>query len=252
MEGVCHYCNQKKMLCKAHIIPETFYKTQEKTHYLGMFTDGTIDCIHSQNGFKDGSILCAECDAILGNYDKYGAEILKKKLLKNPRILSGCYKEQLYALDKKQIDYSKLRKFFISLVWRASISKLCNVSLGKYEDIALKIMKNEIPDDNNLFHPIIMHRPKEYMLRNVAYVTMKRLFNQNSILVTFPGYEIVIITNCYPIRNNQTFKKYFSNVKELVAFDMNVDINKTQNLVSFIVGQIRNKHGGKLPTLHIK
>ena len=252
MEGLCRYCNQYKKLCKAHIIPETFYKIREKSSLLGLSADGTIDCIHSQNGLKDNDILCSECDAILGKYDKYGAEIFKNQILKNPIIPPGYCPEQLYLLEKSSFDYSRLRKFFISLVWRASISKLCDISLGKYENIALKILKDEIPDDTNLFHPIIIHRPERYKFKDFSFITMQRLFNQKSILVSFPEYQVSIITNCSLIKNNQTFKNYFFNTDELVVFETAEDINKTQNLITTIANRIRNKHNGKLPNLRIK
>lgn len=66
---------------------------------------------------------------------------------------------QLYLLTDGQFDYHLLRMFFVSLVWRASVSNLPetkDISLGKYQDIALKILKGEIPDNPYLFHPLII------------------------------------------------------------------------------------------------
>lgn len=251
MEGICKYCNQYKKLCRAHIIPKAFYNVRGNP-YIGLLKNGNIDCQYSQNGLKDSNILCSECDALLGNYDKYAVEILKDQILKNPKVPPGYGEEQLYLMEKGSFDFDKLRKFFISLVWRASISKLCNVTLGKYEDIALKILKNDILDNDDLFHPIIIHRPKEYRFKDLAYITMQRLFNQKSILVAFPEYQISIITNISPIRNTPKFRRYFLNTMDLVVFETNKDVNKTQDLITFILNQIKNKHEGKLPDLHVK
>ena len=46
---------------------------------------------------------------------------------------------------EKDFDYTLFRKFFISVLWRASISQLeeySNIDLGPYENIALNILKN--------------------------------------------------------------------------------------------------------------
>lgn len=53
------------------------------------------------------------------------------------------------------------RKFFISVLWRASISKaedFSNINLGPYEDIALKILESDIEKDN-LFKILIFKFP---------------------------------------------------------------------------------------------
>ncbi len=252
VEGICRFCNNKKKLCKAHIIPETFYNIQNKSSYLGLSKNGTIDCIYSQNGLKDPNILCPECDAILGNYDKYAAVILKNEIFKYPMILEKNNNEQLYLLSKDSFNYVLLRKFFISLVWRASISNLCSVSLGKYEDIALKILKDEIQDDENLFNSVIFHKPKEYIFSDLAYIADQRFLGQKGMLITFPEYQISVITNCYPIRNNRTFNTIFSNSESLVVIETLQDLNHTQNTLSYIVKQIKNKNGGKLPNIGIK
>ena len=250
MEGICKYCNQYKKLCKAHIIPKAFYNIEE-TPYIGLSKNGIVDCKYSQNGLKDDNILCSECDAILGNYDKYGAEILKNKACKN-LIAENKNNERLYKLTKDAFDYTKLRKFFISVVWRASISKLCNVSLGKYEDTALKIIKNEIKDDSNLFYPLIIHRPKDYKLKDIAYISEKRILNQKAILIAFPDYQISVITNCRPINNSNLLKLFLMNSEQLLVAETTQDVNETVFSLSYIINQIKNKNGGSLPNLYIK
>lgn len=103
--GICQYCGEEKELCSAHIIPKAFYKLKQSP-YLGISSDGKVDVTKCQNGIKDPNILCAKCDGILGKYDKYAVEILKKKVLENPKIPWGMSKDaQLYLLTDGQFDY---------------------------------------------------------------------------------------------------------------------------------------------------
>lgn len=66
----------------------------------------------------------------------------EKKLIKAHISLSGKFKVKMfndnaiYYLTSKDYNYEYLRKFFISILWRASISSLPDfrdIQLGQYE-----------------------------------------------------------------------------------------------------------------------
>ena len=148
--GICRYCNLEKTLIDSHIIPKSFYvlKTQ------GCYT--TIDCkkweldkVHGQNGFKE-PLLCAECDNKLGILDRYAKYFLYIQVPNAPLQ----YAEDLplipfYFLGANSFNFTLLRRFFISLLWRACICTKIPVSLGHYEDIALHILKREQIDNES-------------------------------------------------------------------------------------------------------
>ena len=234
-KGYCKYCGIEKELCGAHIIPKAFYHIHDHS-YIGLSSKGSIDLVHFQSGLKDYNILCSECDRLLGKYDQYAADILKNKLLNHPMLPKeySHKKVQLYLLTKNDFDYLKLRKFFISLVWRASISKICNVSLGQYENIALEILKGNIKDNPNYFHPIIIRRSPNFQFSDIAYASMGKLCKQKDVIIVFPEYQISVITNISPIEHEKIIK-------------MHVDINQTYLMLDFIVDAIKQKNGGFLP-----
>ena len=137
----CHYHQrEEEKLCKAHIIPKCFY---DKEAFFCLYSaNGTTDSKHYQNGAKDSNILCSKADGILGEYDKEAYNILIRDIEKHK-----IKNKNIYQYLAHEFNYEKLRFFFISLVWRASISQLdCfkNINLKQYENIALKILKKEI------------------------------------------------------------------------------------------------------------
>ena len=57
---ICKYCGKEKELCKAHIIPKSFYDLEKNKLYWGISSDGKIDMKTCQNGLKDDGILCKD------------------------------------------------------------------------------------------------------------------------------------------------------------------------------------------------
>ena len=250
--GICQYCGEEKELCSAHIIPKAFYKLKQSP-YLGISSDGKVDVTKCQNGIKDPNILCAKCDGILGKYDKYAVEILKKKILENPKIPWGMSKDaQLNILTDGQFDYHLLRMFFVSLVWRASVSNLPetkDISLGKYQDIALKILKGEIPDNPYLFHPIIIRMNEKNEFSNIAGIMKGKYAGQWKTVFAIPDYQIGIITNAEPLKNSWIIKSVSLNPYEFAVIETGIDINGIQIRLQNLVDIVKKVHGGILPDI---
>src|SRR6218665_2718976 len=126
--GICRYCHEEKKLCDAHIIPRSFLG---KRRFLKLSTENRfID--RSPKGPYDRGILCADCDRKIGVYDGYAKELLLA------RLSHFSLRNGLLCIPQKEFDYLQLKKFFISVLWRASISKheaFSIVSLGEYEKI---------------------------------------------------------------------------------------------------------------------
>ena len=132
----CSLCREDKALIKAHIIPHGFYRPLK--------TDGAIPEMHSNTpgafprrtpvGVFDCNILCQDCDAIMGPWDQHAQEVLLKP---PPQESLLFYRGQMVGAQIKEFKYEPLKLFFISLLWRASIStqpffKL--ISLGPHEE----------------------------------------------------------------------------------------------------------------------
>jgi hypothetical protein len=127
-------------LCNAHIIPAGFarFVRNESSHNLELNAEGSRRSRH-QLGIFDSNILCADCDRALGVYDEYALQICKN--FNGPKLKT---QESLFALPDTRGEI--FAKFVLSVLWRASISKrpeYSAVALGKYEEIACRILFGE-------------------------------------------------------------------------------------------------------------
>lgn len=201
--GYCHYCKQEKDLIRAHVLPRKFYIKDSSGVYQGIHKDGTYK--NWQCGFYDRGILCGNCDNILGHYDNEAYKLLLNIDTKKQKTdWNGI---RAYYYKKEEFDYEKIRKFFIALIWRASISKKGFngvVNLGKYEDIALEIIKGNIENDN-LFKVIVLTEDKPNNFTNVHYIMKTRIETQITYAVYFAQFVAYIIPN-YKKPNSRVFQ----------------------------------------------
>jgi hypothetical protein len=162
-----------------------------------------------QNGFKE-PLMCSECESKLSTLDREANKVFFRIIPNRTFVRIGP--ETWCRLEPKDYDYDKLRKFFISLVWRVSISSH-PFNLGKYQDVALKILKGEIPDDENLFLPLIYRR---YTGTNVDFMTaiaQDKFLGRSLCRFRFPHYEILVFTRTKNSTNDQwmsLYKKLFT------------------------------------------
>lgn len=140
----CLLCtNDKAQLAKAHIFPIGFFSN--------IVTKGQVETV-STSGEKgrrlwkaiyDNEIVCHDCEhSIFEPLDDYAIKVLRDK--------QGLFEQVTHPRDKdtklyvfNNIDKTKLRKFFASVLWRVSVSKqleLRSLSVGSYYE-------QEIRDD---------------------------------------------------------------------------------------------------------
>lgn len=209
MDGYCKFCNQKKTLIASHIIPKSFYLLTKYGGYRAItLATKNIDLIHYQNGLKE-FLMCSDCDGSLGKLDAYAKKILFQEIPKHKfKTLDNL---TTYLLQNSDFDYDKLRHFFISLVWRISVSsKFSQFSLGKYENIALNILKGKIADETDLFVPIVIRKQTQTPIDNVVTWCKDRVIGKHACLIRFPKYEIEVITNTKHSKNATVMQLYKS------------------------------------------
>lgn len=148
----CHLCLEHRNLIKAHIIPESFFlplKSGKRVPEIHSNIEGQYPK-KTPTGIYDTSILCSKCDNAIGVWDNYAQQLLLKDFGEHLAVYHGSRKVA-YRIDA--FDYEKLKLFFISLLWRASISSQYfykRVSLGPYERVLREmILKNDpgAPED---------------------------------------------------------------------------------------------------------
>ena len=139
----CHLCKRNRPLCNSHIISEFLYKPlyDSKGRLFGMSTEeGTgqpFDII--QKGLRE-HLLCQCCETQLSRYENYARDLFYNDRLR----VDGQPTSEVQGLD-----YKKLRLFFISILWRSSISSLPffrSVNLGPHEETARRMVCNENPN----------------------------------------------------------------------------------------------------------
>ncbi len=154
----CKFCGGESNLIEAHIIPAGFFrriKQQDKkaseiiTNRAGEHTK------KAPLGVYDKTIVCDRCENIWQEWDNYAQLLLADKSIKG-RARYHNNKKICYIVDN--YEYRKLKLFFISMVWRASVSSqpfFSKVSLGQFEDVAKNHIASNDPGDSEVFSVVL-------------------------------------------------------------------------------------------------
>jgi hypothetical protein len=145
----CRLCLREKKLIKAHIIPEGFFRALRSGNQAPeMHTDSPGQHPkRMQVGIYDSSILCGDCDQKLAPWDAYAQELLLHRFSEATVLQEN---QEKVGWRIKSFDYRRLKLFFISLLWRASVSKhpfYKRISVGPFENRLRSMILNEEPGD---------------------------------------------------------------------------------------------------------
>lgn len=153
---ICRMCLKEKKLVDSHIIPRSFFevlRTDER--FLEIHSNKKGEFVKkSPIGIYD-QIVCLECEKLFQTYDEYACKILLNSAENIQEIKNG---EEHIASVIKNYDYNNLKLFFISVLWRASVSKNIyfeHVKLGPYEEIFCKMIINGNSDEEDIFPSVI-------------------------------------------------------------------------------------------------
>ncbi|EPF7979348.1 hypothetical protein [Vibrio harveyi] len=150
---ICKGCGQSKKLVKAHIIPESFFKAMKSGSSPLKILSNTKG-VHSKKshiGIYDKSILCRECEDKFQTLDDYGYRALLGAECQQTPLIDN---EKIVGYEFSGVDGDKLKLFFISILWRASISThsfYSKVKLGKLEGLAKQHVWNFDAGDEDDF-----------------------------------------------------------------------------------------------------
>ena len=197
--GLCKFCGRNTELIEAHIVPKPFY-----TYFISDGDKKPLIIIDKSKpfesrcpkGFYDKSILCGDCDKRFGVYDQEAIKLFLSDLSPYEKRAGD---DSIYIIPPNAYNYKKLKLFFISMLWRASVSSnssFQHVKLGdKYEKLALAVLKNPELDNEKLF-PVFIFKLKEtpkYPIEGVFIdPTYYRLRNVRMYKFVFAGYSFNI------------------------------------------------------------
>jgi hypothetical protein len=159
---------------------------------LTLSKDYKVHARRSHTGEYDKSILCADCDNVLGRWDDYGCDLLVHKIPAQA-VKTEQNGRQYYSLQ--QYDYEKFKLFFLSVIWRMSISTqplFRNVNLGPFESQLRKQLISKTPGDTEDFAVFIYRYIDEFGSSMTLATRPEWLHGIKVYNVGLPGYLAVI------------------------------------------------------------
>lgn len=140
----CRLCNKEKPLGESHIIPKSFFERFQEEKKAAMLVSNTQGEYpkKSRTGIYDPEILCLDCERkYFQDVDNYAAEVLLNNTTKY--FVKEVDLKGLPFMHSNKVDQRLLMRFFVSVLWRASVSKnsfFKRVNLGPYEIEAAKVI----------------------------------------------------------------------------------------------------------------
>ena len=217
IKGICKFCGQEKELINSHIIPKSLCRINEIGPMVAIDSKRNTfehNPIH-QNGKKE-YLMCKDCDNLLGILDNYGNKVFREIIPEHKWDLVDGY--LLCKLLPNEVDYWTLKKFFISVIWRASVDS-SGINLGKYEDIALKMLKGELPDNPNFFVPLIYKMNTNTPLDLSTGIFGNKTLGKRIYEIQFPHYKIMILPSIEHSQNQKEIEQFklFYNPKFIIV-----------------------------------
>ncbi len=144
---LCRLCNRDRKLIKAHVIPEAFFRSLRsggKAPEIHTNTKGAYPK-RAPIGVYDRTILCGECDGCFSPWDDHAQQVLIRDFSEALPLYDESRK---VAYRIQRFNYNLLKLFFLSLLWRASVSNhkfYRRISVGPYEEILRGMLLTEDP-----------------------------------------------------------------------------------------------------------
>jgi len=155
--AICQLCRLEKKLIKAHIVPQSLYELmREEGAPITIYPTAEGDFPkRAPAGIYDSAILCAVCDGRIGRWDDAAQRLLLASLdiYGKPEEI---FRRGLFEIT--DFDYASLKLFFVSLLWRAHLTRhefFEKVSLGSWAEVARDMIFSERPGSSEEFSVIL-------------------------------------------------------------------------------------------------
>lgn len=147
---------------KAHIIPRSFYDLNKKDHKPAKVIQLAGESTRMSNspvGEYDPTIVTAEGEAYFSAPDTYACDCLVRRGQEGKLYHDG---RNPHCIEISNFDYPKLKMFFLTLLWRAGVSRrqlFRHVQLGPHEERIRKMILAKDPGDPHAYAVILgIHR----------------------------------------------------------------------------------------------
>ncbi|BCS98646.1 hypothetical protein DSLASN_42780 [Desulfoluna limicola] len=190
----CKGCGKTDKLIKAHIIPESFFRGlrgEKKPIKIISNTPG-IYPKRTPVGVYDENILCRECEDKFQEIDNYGHKILIANELQHEKLYQN---RKLVGYKIHNVNQKLLKLFFISILWRASISThyfYSKVDLGKLENQAKELIWNMHTGGDDDFSFVLSRFDDDLAGRSILDPHKERWFGVNYYRFYLYGFTLYI------------------------------------------------------------
>lgn len=191
---ICKGCGEDKKLIKAHVIPESFFrglKDGDKAPRIHSTEDG----VHPKKapiGVYDQEILCFDCEQVFKKVDDYGYKVLIKE---EDNLETLEHDGKIVGYRANNIDYEFLKLFFLTVLWRASVSKhyfYSGVNLGALEKKLKDLIWKNSSGDNHDFSFVLAKFEGDGVARTILDPHQERWFNVRYYRFYLYGYVLYI------------------------------------------------------------
>jgi hypothetical protein len=212
MTNLCQFCGKQATLVKSHIIPEGLYwglggdivesditsngkvyKAQGDKHgspkVLSRFENKFAK--RRPNGFWD-RFLCHAHEEQFNEWDTYAIFVLRDM---EPQVFPGGW---LY----ERLDYSRLKLFFISLLWRAHATSnnfFEGVHLHEHHAEQLKFLIEKRNPGSAKDFPIMLWRSDEIIAKAIIAPYFEERQGTSFLRLYLPGYMALIKVDHHPL-----------------------------------------------------
>lgn len=199
----CRLCLQQAKLCRSHVVPEFLYKMlYDSDHrFIELFDVKKGRAKQTQKGHRE-YLLCAACEGKINRYEKH-----IRRLFVDP--LPTAYVPNSQRIRQHpRIEYNLAKLFFLSVLWRASVSSLSifkHVSLGPHEGKVRRMLEAE-DAGHSLDYPVSVHAlfmDGEHFRDFMVEPTYMRVDGKRCYRLVLMGFVVLIYVDSVPIRGIQ-------------------------------------------------
>ncbi len=140
--STCALCLQERRLCKSHIVPEfIFSKLYGPDHEYHVLSAKSPERVIRRS--LSEKLLCLECERKISNWEGYAASVIY-----GDALLRGRREGHLLIMEGLQ--YSPLKLFLMSLLWRSSVTSIKELRVGNlniHQEMLRMMLINENPGE---------------------------------------------------------------------------------------------------------
>lgn len=214
----CQLClEDKPLIRRSHIVPNFMYKSlfSSNRKLVSVNINNPHEKIkYMQSGYTEGDLLCANCDnKILGSLERYASN----HIYSEPSAKSGVSKNEypgegeiIPCVRYENLDYTKTKLFFLSILWRCHISKnktFSMVDLGPHAEVFRKMIIENDPGDEDEYEVILIKIDTDGSRPSKSVIDPRKIQADGNTFYVFHINEIMYHFNISKFNKTSLFTK---------------------------------------------